>query len=222
MLDVAKNLREVREELGDKVCLVAVSKVHPVAVVMSAYNAGQRIFGENRVQELLEKHSELPQDIQWHFIGHLQSNKVKYIAPFIDLIHSIDSLKLLEAVNTHAKYNNRIIRILLQIHIAREASKSGFSYEECRQLLIRENGNFLSNVRICGLMGMATFTDDTGQIREEYARLRLFFQELKESFFPSEKDFDILSMGMSDDYSIAIQEGSNMVRVGSKIFGLRQ
>ena len=222
MLDVAKNLREFRAELGDKVSLVAVSKVHPVAVIMEAYNAGQRIFGENRVQELVEKRSQLPQDIRWHFIGHLQSNKVKYIAPFIDLIHSIDSIKLLEAVNTHAKYNNRIIRILLQIHIAQEETKSGFSYEECRQLLIRQNGNFLSNVRICGLMGMATLTNDTGQIRTEYAGLQLFFQELKKSCFSSEKDFDILSMGMSDDYPIAIHEGSNMIRVGSKIFGQRQ
>ena len=222
MVDVAGNLRKLKAETGDNVCLVAVSKVHPATLIMDAYNAGQRVFGENRVQELLEKQNQLPQDIQWHFIGHLQSKKVKYIAPFIDLIHSIDSVKLLEEVNTHAQVNDRIIRVLLQIHIAQEETKYGFSYEECRQLLVRQNRNFLPNVRICGLMGMATFTNDTGQIKKEFAGLRLFFRELKEMFFAPEKDFNILSMGMSDDYPVAIQEGSNMIRVGSKIFGTRE
>ncbi len=221
MEDVAKNIRELKAELSEDICLVAVSKFHPATVIREAYDAGQRVFGESRVQELLAKRDQLPPDIQWHFIGHLQSNKVKSIAPFIDLIHCIDSFKLLQEVNTHAQNNNRIIPVLLQIHIAEEETKFGLSFDECMKMLSINDWKALTHIQIAGVMGMATFTGNTAQLHKEFESLRLFFRELRDTFFFYTNDFRILSMGMSDDYPIALLEGSNMIRVGSKIFGAR-
>ena len=221
MSDISKNLHRLKSELPDNVRLLAVSKLHSESVIMEAYNAGQRIFGENRVQELLPKYEHLPKDIEWHFIGHLQANKVKYIAPFIHTIQSIDSFKLAETVNIEAEKCNRKIRVLLQIHIASEEHKFGFSYDEAENLL--KNGALfsLTNLEISGLMAMATFTDDVAQIRDEFKQLYNFFQQIKSDYFAGNNYFNELSIGMSDDYLIAVEEGSTMIRVGSKLFGLR-
>ena len=221
MTDISENLHRLKSELPDNVRLLAVSKLHSESVIMEAYNVGQRIFGENRVQELLPKYEHLPKDIEWHFIGHLQANKVKYIAPFIHTIQSIDSFKLAETVNIEAEKCNRKIRVLLQIHIACEEHKFGFSFDEAEDLL--KNGSFfsLANLEISGLMGMATFTDDLAQIRDEFKKLHNFFQYIKTGFFAGKNYFNELSIGMSDDYLIAVEEGSTMIRVGSKLFGLR-
>jgi len=203
------------------VSLVAVSKFHAVETLREAYDAGQRIFGESRAQELKVKHQALPNDIEWHFIGQLQSNKVKDIVPFISMIHSIDSLKLLEEVNKQAAKNDRVIDVLLEIHVAKEETKTGLSPDECRTLLTTDAYKNLSNIRICGLMAMASFTDDTMLIQKEFGEVRQLFLELKESFFVGNDSFNVLSMGMSSDYELAIAEGSTMVRVGSSIFGGR-
>jgi len=220
-MDFAERLYRLRSELPENVRVLAVSKFHPESVIMEAYEAGQRIFGENRVQELLPKYEHLPKDIEWHFIGHLQANKVKYIASFIHAIQSIDSLKLAEALNKEAGKCRRKIRALLQIHIAREEQKSGFSYDGIVDLLEKDAFRSLENLEITGLMGMATLTDDQTQIRNEFHRLHCFFQQLKNEYFAANDSFNELSMGMSDDYPIAVDEGSTMIRIGSKLFGLR-
>ena len=218
---IKENLQRIKDTIPDTVNLVAVSKTKPLPLLQEAYDAGQRHFGENRVQELAEKFEALPKDIHWHMIGHLQSKKVKYIAPFVHLIHGVDSLKLLEEINKQALKNERIIDCLLQFHIANEDTKFGFSFEEVVELLGSADFFQLKNVRIVGVMGMATFTDDTKIVRQEFATLANYFSLLKNNQFKSAPYFSEISMGMSGDYLIAIEEGSTMVRVGSSIFGGR-
>lgn len=218
---IQENLNIVRATVSSNVTLIAVSKTKPVPDLQEAYDAGQRIFGENKALEMRDKYQELPKDIQWHFIGHLQTNKIKYIAPFVTLIHAIDSLSLLEAVNKEAAKNNRVIDCLLQFHIAQEETKFGLDIEEAKSLLESESFKNLKNINICGVMGMATFTDDVVQVRNEFKNLRNIFEALKENYFKANDSFKEISMGMSDDYPIAIEEGATMVRVGSKIFGAR-
>lgn len=220
-MDIQKQLKEVLSDLPDGVRLVAVSKFHPAEAIQTAYEAGQRIFGESREQELSAKQAQLPADIEWHFIGHLQTNKVKYIAPYIAMIHAVDTYKLLAEIDRQAAKAGRIIPCLLEIHIAQEASKYGFTFDSCREMLRSEPWQSLQHVRIAGVMGMATNTDDEAQIRQEFASLRAFADELKESFFAGNADFREVSMGMSHDYRLAVAEGSTLVRVGSKIFGER-
>lgn len=221
-MSIADNIKALKSEtVPIKVSLIAVSKTKPVADIQEAYNAGQRLFGENMVQELMEKHEHLPADIQWHLIGHLQTNKVKYIAPFISMIQSVDSLKLLQEINKHAEKNNRVIDCLLQIYIADEETKYGLGFDEAIELLRSEEYQQLKNIRIRGLMGIATNTDIEKQVKEEYYELKTFFDGIKLSFFRKEDSFNVLSMGMSADYKLAIEQGSNMVRVGSTIFGGR-
>ncbi len=215
-MSVAENIIAFKSSLPENVTLVAVSKTKPAQAIMDAYNTGHRVFGENKVQELTEKWETLPKDIEWHLIGHLQRNKVKYIAPFVHLIHAVDSLKLLEEINKQGEKNNRIIPCLFQIKIAEEDSKFGMSAEEAKNLLESTAFKGLSHVCIKGLMGMATFTDDTRQISEEFEKLERLYQELKDRY-----GFEYLSMGMSGDYEIALQHGSNMIRVGSALFGER-
>lgn len=212
-MSVKNNILHLQKHLADNVHLVAVSKTKPNELIIEAYGAGQRIFGENKVQELVEKEESLPKDIEWHMIGHLQTNKVKYIAPFVSLIHAVDSKKLIKEINKRAKQNNRVIPCLLQVHIAQEESKFGLDKDGVIEILKTD----FPNVSIVGLMGMATFTDNKNQVREEFKYLKDIYDELKES----QPNFSILSMGMSGDYSIAIEEGSNMVRIGSSIFGER-
>lgn len=215
-------LTELLRELAAKnVTLVAVSKTHLPERILEIYRQGQRIFGENRAQEMLEKHAALPADIEWHLIGHLQTNKVKYIAPFVRMIHSVDSLKLLQEIDKQALKNNRVIDCLLQFHIAREETKFGLDEAEARELLSGDIFKQLKNVRLCGVMGMATFTDDAAQVRSEFRRLKMIFDNLKNEFFPDDPHFREISMGMSGDWRIAVEEGSTMVRVGSLIFGER-
>lgn len=214
---------EIKSELGDKVKLVAVSKVRTAAEIKLLYNLGQRDFGENYVQELLSKQLELPHDIRWHFIGHLQSNKVKYLAPFVHMIHGIDSFKLLEEIDKQAARNQRTINCLLQIHIAQEETKFGFSQEELKSLIAsvpkyKLTGSF-ENIKLCGLMGMASFTENTEQVRKEFKYLKCLFDDTADELKAG--TFKMLSMGMSGDYKIAIEEGSNMVRIGSLLFGSR-
>ena len=218
---IQENLNIVRATIPSNVTLIAVSKTKPVSDLQEAYDAGQRIFGENKALEMRDKYQELPKDIQWHFIGHLQTNKIKYIAPYVTLIHAIDSLSLLEAVNKEAAKNNRVIDCLLQFHIAQEETKFGLDIEEAKSLLKSESFKNLKNINICGVMGMATFTDDVVQVRNEFKNLRNIFEALKENYFKANDSFKEISMGMSDDYPIAIEEGATMVRVGSKIFGAR-
>jgi len=203
------------------VTLVAVSKTKPVSDLEEAYEAGQRVFGENQVQELVEKYEQLPKDIEWHLVGHLQTNKVKYIAPFISLIHSVDSLKLLQEINKQAEKNKRVIDCLLQVYIADEETKYGLGFDEVIELLRSDEFTELKHVRIRGLMGIATNADSEKQIKEEFYELDTFFDGLTQSFFRKENSFDILSMGMSSDYKIAVEQGSTMVRLGSTIFGDR-
>ena len=199
--------------------LVAVSKTKPISAIQELYTAGQRVFGENRVQEMTEKYQQLPNDIEWHLIGHLQKNKVKYIAPFVSMIHSIDSLELLEIVNTQAKANHRIIPVLLQFHIATEETKFGLSLTEAVDLMQMNIKESLSNIKICGVMGMASFTEDLELIRSEFKTLKNIFDTLKKRYFQDDWAFTEISMGMSGDYKIALEEGSTMVRIGSAIFG---
>jgi pyridoxal phosphate enzyme (YggS family) len=212
-MSIKQNLTQIKSQLPNHVTLVAVSKTKPVTDLMEAYKAGQRIFGENYVQELVEKHEALPKDIQWHFIGHLQSRKVKLIAPFVNLIHGVDSLKLLEEINKQALKNNRIIDCLLQIHIAEEETKFGLNNDELADLLVSESFKNFKNINIVGLMGMATFTENQIQIKKEFEHLKSIFDQLK--------NLKTLSMGMSGDYQLAIECGSTMVRIGSSIFGGR-
>jgi pyridoxal phosphate enzyme (YggS family) len=218
---IKENLNIVKASVPSNVTLIAVSKTKPVSDLQEAYDAGQRIFGENKALEMRDKHQVLPNDIQWHFIGHLQTNKIKYIAPFVTLIHAIDSLSLLEAVNKEAAKNNRVIDCLLQFHIAQEETKFGLDMEEAKSMLESENYKNLNNINICGVMGMATFTDNAAQVRDEFKNLKNIFETLKENYFKENDSFKEISMGMSDDYPIAIEEGATMVRVGSKIFGAR-
>ena len=220
-MSIADNLKQVLAELPQGVRLVAVSKFHPNEAIEEAYRAGQRIFGESKVQEMTAKYESLPKDIEWHFIGHLQSNKIKYMIPYVAMIHGIDTYKLLAEVNKQAVKAGRTVNCLLQIHVAQEETKFGFSPEECREMLDTGEWKALTNVRICGLMGMASNTDNIEQINREFRLLDRLFNELKETWFAGSDDFRELSMGMSHDYHEAIAAGSTLVRVGSKIFGER-
>lgn len=220
-MNIKNNLSNLHQILPSGCRLVAVSKTQPVEVIREAYDSGQRIFGENKVQELETKQPMLPSDIAWHMIGHLQSNKVKYIAPFVSLIHAVDSLKLLEEIHRQGEKVNRVIPCLLQVHIATEETKFGFSKEEVRALIGNPMLNDLQSTAIEGLMGMATFTDNTEQVRREFRSLKNLFEELKASVLPHNVTMKELSMGMSGDYKIAIEEGSTLIRVGTAIFGSR-
>ena len=208
----------IANSLPPAVKLVVVSKMRPAAQIEALYNAGHKIFGENRPHELKAKYELLPKDIEWHFIGHLQTNKIKYIAPFVALIHSVDSFSLLQEINRHAEKNNRVIPCLLQFFIAQETTKHGLSWEECEEMLKSPVFSTLKNIKIAGVMGMATFTDDKRLIREEFKKLHGYFMQLKAGYFLHHPDFKDISMGMSEDYGIAIEEGSTMVRIGSAIF----
>ncbi|CAM4245692.1 YggS family pyridoxal phosphate-dependent enzyme [Zobellia nedashkovskayae] len=214
---IKDNLLEIKNTLPDHVTLVAVSKTKPDEDLMEAYAAGQRIFGENKVQEMVGKWERLPKDIKWHMIGHLQRNKVKYMAEFVDLIHGVDSFRLLTEINKRAEQNNRTIDCLLQIHIAEEDTKFGLDNEELNAILKSEEYHQLKNINVVGLMGMATFTDDETQVKREFKQLKSIFDAIK----PENTQITILSMGMSGDYQMAIEEGSTMVRIGSSIFGKR-
>jgi pyridoxal phosphate enzyme (YggS family) len=216
-MSVGEDLKKIKAELPANVTLIAVSKTKPVELLKEAYDAGQRDFGENYIQELEDKQKQLPTDIRWHAIGHLQSNKVKYIAPFVHLVHAVDSLKLLQEINKQALKNKRVIDCLLQIYIAQEETKFGFSFNECESLFQSDELKDLKNIRIVGFMGMATNTDNEMQIRNEFCSLKNFFLK----FSTLNSTFSILSMGMSSDYKIAIEEGSTMIRIGSSIFGER-
>ncbi|MFP4690982.1 MAG: YggS family pyridoxal phosphate-dependent enzyme [Bacteroidales bacterium] len=221
-MSVADKLKTVFEKLPDDVKLIAISKTKSTGQIMQVYHAGHRVFGESKAQELLPKYEALPKDIRWHMVGHLQSNKVKYIAPFIELIHSIDSLKLLKVVNKEARKNMRIIQCLLQIHIAQEESKYGLQFEEACEILESESFRNMENVEICGLMGMATLTGNTEKVRSEFRQLKRYFDLIREKYFAGKASFKEISMGMSGDYELAIEEGSTMVRIGSAIFGERE
>ncbi len=215
-MDISENIKSFNNKLPENVTLVAVSKTKPVSDLMEAYNVGQRVFGENKIQEMESKWQEMPKDIEWHMIGHVQRNKVKYMAPFVSLIHTVDSLKLLKEINKEAKKNDRNIDCLVQIKIAEEDSKFGMSVEDAKKLLILEECKKLTNCKIVGLMGMATFTDDEKQVESEFKKLKNLFEELKQEY-----NLKILSMGMTGDYEIALKHDSNMVRIGSAIFGER-
>ena len=218
---IAEEIKNITSSLPTTTRLIAVSKTKPIEDIQEAYNAGQRIFGENKALEMRDKHEALPKDIEWHFIGHLQTNKIKYIIQYVSLIHSIDSLNLLKEVNKEAAKKNRIVDCLLQFHIAQEDTKFGLSYDEAQELLLSEEYKQMRNIRIVGVMGMATFTNNTVQISEEFGTLRTIFDKLKSNYFAGEESFCELSMGMSDDYHLAIEQGSTLVRVGSAIFGKR-
>ena len=224
---ISENLTNIRANIPENVKLIAVSKTKPIEDLQEAYETGQRDFGENKVQELIEKYPQLPNDIRWHFIGHLQTNKVKFLAPFVHLIHGVDSLKLLQEIDKEAQKNNRVVDCLLEFFIAEETTKFGLDLQEAEEILSSVTAGRaghappLPNVRICGVMGMATFTNDTEQIRREFRNLHQIFQRLKERYFANESHFCEISMGMSDDFLIAIEEGTTMIRVGSTIFGRR-
>ncbi|MBQ4821156.1 YggS family pyridoxal phosphate-dependent enzyme [Aquimarina sp. MMG016] len=217
MNNIKKNLLDIKTSIPEEVTLVAVSKTKPVSDLMQAYEAGQRIFGENKIQEMAEKWKMMPKDISWHMIGHVQTNKVKYMAPFVDLIHAVDSFKLLKEINKQAKKHNRTINCLLQVKIAQEESKFGLSEEHVSNLLASEEVKSLSNIRILGFMGMATFTENQEQIQSEFKKIKDFFDQSKSKY----PELKILSIGMSGDYKTAMNYGSTMVRIGSSIFGAR-
>jgi len=221
-MSILQNLTEIRRNIPGNVQLVCVSKFHPESAIREAYACGERIFGESRVQELTAKQAQLMSDIHWHFIGHLQSNKIKYIVPFVSLIHGVDSFKLLKEINNQAYKAGRVVPCLLQIHIAQEETKFGFSIEEIHEMLNNFEFPTFKNIEIRGLMGMATLTENKSQIRDEFRSLKHLFEELKKDYFTGDDCFSELSMGMSDDYNIAIEEGSTMVRIGSLIFGTRE
>ena len=216
---IQQNLNSIKSKLPEHVTLVAVSKTHPNEAIEEAYATGQRVFGENKVQEMTAKYEQLPKDIEWHLIGHLQTNKVKYMASFVAMIHAVDSLKLLKEINKRANQHDRTIDVLLQMHIAQESTKFGMDHQELDALLSSEEYQSMQNIRVRGLMGMATFTDNEAQVRSEFQFLAGIFKELKDNW--KDNSFDTLSMGMSGDYELAIEEGSTMVRVGSSIFGQR-
>ena len=219
--DVKTNLHEVIDHLPQGVRLVAISKYHPNEYIEAAYAEGQRVFGESHEQELRQKHQTLPADIEWHFIGHLQTNKVKYIAPYVSMVEAVDSLKLLREINKQAEKCGRVIKVLLELHIAEEATKYGLTLDACRELLAGGEWREMKNVRICGLMMMASFVDDREQIRREMTIARDFFDEVKAQYFANDDAFCERSWGMSDDYPIALETGTTMIRVGTKIFGPR-
>ncbi len=221
-MGIAEKFKKLQQEVPPTVKIVAVSKTHPIDSIMQVYYSDYKVFGESKVQELVEKYEELPTDIEWHMIGHLQSNKVKYITPFVSLIHSVDSFKLLKVINKQAKKHKRVIDCLLQFHIAKEQTKYGLSFEETDEILQSEEFEMLHNVRIRGLMGMATFTEDTALIRSEFEYLNSCHKLIKGKFFSDKEFFNELSMGMSNDYKIAIDCGTTMIRVGSTIFGERE
>lgn len=221
MQNIQEAIQAIKSTLPEGVELIAVSKTHPISMIEEAYAIGQRHFGENKVQELAAKAAVLPQDIKWHMIGHLQTNKVKYIAPFVHCIHSVDSERILDAIEHEAAKNNRVIDCLLQVHVAREETKFGFLPSELHALLQSDYLSNLRHVRICGLMGMATNTDDMEQVRREFRTIHELFRQTQSIFFADRPEFKDISMGMSGDYQIAVEEGSTMVRVGSTIFGNR-
>ena len=216
-MSIQNNLSQIKTQLPSHVTLVAVSKTKPVKDLMEAYNSGQRIFGENKIQEMAEKQQQMPKDIQWHMIGNVQRNKVKYMASFVDLVHGVDSLKLLNEINKQAAKHQRVINCLLQLKIAQEDTKFGMTSKEAHEILTSEHFKSLKNIAIVGVMGMASFTEDTTQIKEEFTQLKSNFDSLKNT----EENLKVVSMGMSGDYVLAIEEGSTMIRVGSKIFGSR-
>lgn len=218
---IQQSLKKTLENIPSHVRLVAVSKTKPVEMLQQAYDAGQRDLGENKAQEMAAKQPHLPNDIRWHFIGHLQTNKVKYIAPYVYLIHAVDSLKLLKEINKQALKNDRIIDCLLEFHIAEEESKFGLTLESAGEILKSDEFVAMKNIRICGVMGMATFTSDQDQVRREFKSLKKYFEVLKNEFFQDKLEFKEVSMGMSGDYLLAIEEGATIVRIGSKIFGSR-
>lgn len=220
-MNISSNIQSIRQHIPNNVSLVCVSKFHPNSEIEEAYAFGERIFGESKVQEMCGKYETLPNDIQWHFIGHLQTNKIKYIVSFVSLIHGVDSYKLLVEINKQALKAGKVVDCLLQVHIAQEETKFGFSAEELIETLKIESWKELENICIRGLMGMATFTDNKVQVREEFKSLKVLFEQIKSQFFVNEPSFSEISMGMSDDYLIAIEQGSTMVRVGSSIFGQR-
>ncbi|WP_294142468.1 YggS family pyridoxal phosphate-dependent enzyme [uncultured Sanguibacteroides sp.] len=221
MSDISEHLEQVLNNLPQQVKLIAVSKTKPIEAIEEAYKAGQRVFGENRVQELVEKYEALPKDIEWHLIGHLQTNKVKYVAPFVAMIHGVESLRLLDTINKEGEKNGRVIPCLLQFHIAEEETKFGLNEAEAKELLESEIYGRMKNIHIVGVMGMATFTEDREQVRKEFHHLKTIFDGLRQNYFAHDPAFKELSMGMSGDYPIAVEEGSTMVRVGSFIFGYR-
>lgn len=218
---IAEQIKRLRSELPEGVNLLAISKYQPIESLQEAYDAGQRMFGENHIQEMAAKAAALPKDIAWHFTGHVQTNKIKYMASFVSLIHAVDSFRLLREINKHAAKHNRVIDCLLQIHIAQEDTKYGLTVQECRELLAHDPWRELENVRIVGLMAMGSNTDDMEQVRGEFRQMKQLFDELKETYFADEPSFCQLSEGMTDDYPIAIEEGSTIVRIGSMIFGDR-
>lgn len=218
---IAEQIKRLRSELPEGVSLLAISKYQPIEALQEAYDAGQRMFGENHIQEMAAKAAVLPKDIAWHFTGHVQTNKIKYMASFVSLIHAVDSFRLLREINKHAAKHDRIIDCLLQIHIAQEDTKYGLTVEECRELLATEPWRELTNVHIVGLMAMGSNTDDMEQVRGEFRQMKQLFDELKTTYFADDSSFCQLSEGMTDDYPIAIEEGSTIVRIGSMIFGDR-
>lgn len=221
IIDIKKNLKEVRETIPTSVTLVCVSKTKPNEYIMEAYQSGERVFGENKAQELRQKHETLPKDIKWHFIGHLQENKIKYIIDYVTLIHSVDSLKLLIEINKQALKHSRIVDCLLEIDISHEESKFGLSREEATKLLEDSEYKQLKNIRLCGVMGVGSITTDRDQTRKEFRELKELFTFLKTTYFPTADYFKQVSMGMTHDYDIALEEGATIVRIGSKIFGER-
>lgn len=220
-MSIAANIEKIKQELSQNVKLIAISKTKPVETLMEAYHAGQKVFGENKVQELVSKYEQMPKDIEWHMIGHLQSNKVKYISSFVYLIHSVDSESLLAEINKQAAKLNKVQKVLLQISIADEETKFGFEQEDLLKVIDKYLNNEFENVEVIGLMGMATFTDNQEQIATEFAGLKKLFDEIKSDYLNNQESFNQISMGMSGDYQIAIANGSTMIRVGSSIFGGR-
>ena len=218
---ISDQIKIITETLPDGVELVAVSKFHPVEALKEAYDAGQRIFGESRVQEISQKRLLMPDDVQWHFIGHLQTNKVRQLVPYVSLIHSVDSIKLLESINAESARIGKVVDVLLQLHVAQEETKFGFTCEDCVDLVDKGVLDRLPNVRVCGVMGMATNTDDMGKVREEFKSIKNVFDTLKQRYFADKPYFKEISMGMSDDFHIAMEEGSTLVRIGTTIFGSR-
>ncbi len=221
-MSVRSNIDKLREHVPENVKIVAVSKFHTTDEIKEAYDDGQLLFGESRVQELEEKYPLLPKDIEWHFVGSLQRNKVRFIAPFVSLIHSLDSERLMREIDKRAAANNRTIKCLLQLHVAEEETKSGFTPDECREFLAGGNWKKYPNVQLAGVMGMATFTDDTEQVHKEFRLIKSLFDEFKAKYFAEDDEFKEISMGMSGDYPIAIEEGATIIRVGTLIFGERQ
>lgn len=220
-MNIREKIVEIKKQIPEGVTLVAVSKTKPIEDIMQAYDEGQRVFGENKAQEMKEKQALLPKDIQWHMLGHLQENKVKYIVPFVSLIHSVDSLKILQAINKRAIICERVVDCLLEIDISHEETKFGLSKDELYNLLSSPEYEHMENIRVCGLMGIGSITDDNSKTREEFRGLRALYSEIKDKFFAGKDYFRHVSMGMSGDYDIAIEEGSTIVRIGSKIFGER-